>query len=44
MGGDQQNIIEGEGFLHHTHVFYPSQKTYYTHAPVNGKWNRALIH
>jgi hypothetical protein len=44
MGGDQQNIIEGEGFLHHTHVFHPSQKTYYTHALVNGKWNRALIH
>jgi hypothetical protein len=43
MGGDQQNVVEGEGFLHHAHIFYPSQKPYYTHAPVNRKRSAALM-
>jgi len=43
VGGNQQNVVEGEGFLHHTHVFHPSQKPYYTHELVNGKRIDALI-
>jgi hypothetical protein len=30
MGGDEQNVIESEGFLHHAHVFDPAQMPYYT--------------
>jgi hypothetical protein len=43
VGGNQQDIVEGERFLHYTHGLGPSQKPHYTHPAVNGNRPHALI-
>ena len=43
VGGNEQDIVEGKGFLHHTHAFDPSQRPHYTQQSVNRKSSRALI-
>ena len=42
VGGNQQYIVEGEGFLHHAHVSRPSQSRHYTREGVNRQRIRTL--